>query len=271
MRLTWLVAGVLLAAVLLMATSADAARSRARFSYRSRARFSYRSRARFSYRSRTRFRYSRSRRYSRYSYIGPIYSRRLSPSLMGPVYFGYASRYPMYFNYRRGSSAHGFGEVCTNHLALSNGSYAGTFHCPFLPDEPRSWTKCCGFDGEGFCCDPDYNDSWKLAVGLGAAAILAIIGGVLLALGLLIALLVYCCCCSKKRGGSGGAGASAAAAGSSKEPVGVTNPVKPPYPTMEYGTATAISAPVLGSELAGGEERVGERPEKTAELVWTCR
>uniref|UniRef100_A0A1I8INQ7 Uncharacterized protein n=1 Tax=Macrostomum lignano TaxID=282301 RepID=A0A1I8INQ7_9PLAT len=206
---------------------------------------------------------------------------------MGPVYFGYASRYPMYFNYRRGSSAHGFGEVCTNHLALSNGSYAGTFHCPFLPDEPRSWTKCCGFDGEGFCCDPDYND-WQLASA--RAAILAIIGGVLLTLGLLIALLVYCCCCSKKRGGSGGAGASAAAAGSSNEPVGVTNPVKPPYPTMEYGTVqpppgspAAGSAPypppqpppyrprtrLRASRRRGADRRAAR--ESTAELVWICR
>uniref|UniRef100_A0A1I8F323 ANK_REP_REGION domain-containing protein n=1 Tax=Macrostomum lignano TaxID=282301 RepID=A0A1I8F323_9PLAT len=176
--------------------------SRRRFSYRSRARFSYRSRARFSYRSRTRFRYSRSRRYSRYSYIGPIYSRRLSPSLMGPVYFGYASRYPMYFNYRRGSSAHGF-----------------------VPG------------------------SWQLASA--RAAILAIIGGVLLTLGLLIALLVYCCCCSKKR--------AEAAELCNRRPD--RQPGSAPYPPPQ---PPPYPPPYSRSELAGGEERIGERPEK----VW---
>lgn len=230
MRLRFLTVGLLLLLALLivlMSARTDAARFRS------------------SFRSRFRVRIGRTGRFSRYrySYSGPVYSRRLSPALMGPLYFSYASRYPLYFHYRRIWATEGSGDVCTNNLALSNGSHVGTFRCPFLPDEPSGWVKCCGYENEEFCCDPAYDDSWKLAVGLSAVAIVAIVGACLLALGFVL-FLIICCCVKKRSGGISSPTLGSSSAAAAKPEVGVSNPVKPPYPTMEYGT---VQPPVAGA------------------------
>uniref|UniRef100_A0A1I8INH6 CX domain-containing protein n=1 Tax=Macrostomum lignano TaxID=282301 RepID=A0A1I8INH6_9PLAT len=148
------------------------------------------SRSYSSYRS---YRYS-SYRYSsyRYSYRSPLYTRRLSSNLMGALYFSYVSRYPRHFSYRR-SAVGSSGGSCTNRLALSNGSYVGSFSCPFLGDEPSSWTKCCGYENEQFCCDPAYDDSWALASqGLSFVAIFFIVGGCLTGLAI-VGVLIFLC------------------------------------------------------------------------------
>lgn len=191
--------------------------------------------ARYSYRYSYRASY-------RYTYIpsAPFYTRRLSVSVMGPVYFGYASRYPASFSYSR--TPLGSTGTCKNYLALSNGSFIGSFSCPFLPDEPSNWTRCCGYDNEEFCCDPDYDDSWS-NVSLSAGAIVGIVFGCLFGVGLIIAVFVICCCCCCRSKQGGKSDGSAAAHTQSKPFVETTGgrvegtgPVPPPYPPMEYGT-----------------------------------
>ncbi|PAA80250.1 hypothetical protein BOX15_Mlig002778g1 [Macrostomum lignano] len=232
------------------------------------------------------YRYS-SYRYSsyRYSYRSPLYTRRLSSNLMGALYFSYVSRYPRHFSYRR-SAVGSSGGSCTNRLALSNGSYVGSFSCPFLGDEPSSWTKCCGYENEQFCCDPAYDDSWALASqGLSFVAIFFIVGGCLTGLAI-VGVLIFLCVrkglLNTRRPGPVTAPTAATAVvtsppvsvapvqaiskwvpmapGPGQPPVVDSNP--PPYPTSNAGQPPVVGSnpPSYPTSNAGQPPFVGSNP-----------
>uniref|UniRef100_A0A1I8HRM7 WW domain-binding protein 11 n=1 Tax=Macrostomum lignano TaxID=282301 RepID=A0A1I8HRM7_9PLAT len=186
----------------------------------------------------------------------------------------------------RSSSDSSAAVSCTNRLALSNGSYVGSFSCPFLGDEPSSWTKCCGYENEQFCCDPAYDDSWALASqGLSFVAIFFIVGGCLTGLAI-VGVLIFLCVrkglLNTRRPGVMTAPTAATAVvtsppvsvapvqaiskwvpmapGPGQPPVVGSNP--PPYPTSNAGQPPVVGSnpPPYPTSNAGQPPVVGSNP-----------
>jgi len=85
------------------------------------------------------------------------YHRGYTSVRIGAGYWPYYSLYGSYSGrYHRPDSFKSEQDVCVNYEAYGtpgNNSVLGVFVCPLLPNEPGSFTACCGDDYAEFCCE----------------------------------------------------------------------------------------------------------------------